>query len=145
MLVHLAGIFFVLLTLYTLFRKKINKNKLPGYAYLSAGAFIGFLTGAVSVSGPPLALFLNRANVSNRKFREIFAAFSVVTAIIAIIGYYHAGMVTLETIKTALFFTPILLTGTILGKRLNAVMSINSFQGTNIILTLIASILLILN
>jgi uncharacterized membrane protein YfcA len=145
MLVHFAGAFFILLTIYSLSKKKSTQKELPSYAYLSAGAFIGFLTGAVSVSGPPLALFLNRANVSNRKFREIFAAFSVVTAMIAIIGYSYAGMITTQTIKTSLFFTPILLAGTIIGKKLNSVMSINSFQSTNIVLTVLASILLIIN
>ncbi len=58
-------------------------------AYFVAGAFIGFLTGAVSVSGPPLALFLNRAKLSNRKFREIFAAISIVSAIVAIWVFFQ--------------------------------------------------------
>lgn len=144
MLAKLSGVFFIALTFYSI--KTKNKNKsLPSRHFLSAGAFIGFLTGAVSVSGPPLALFLNKAKVSNRKFREIFAAFSVVTAVIAILGYFQAGMVTEQTIKTSFLFTPILLTGTIVGKRLNSIMSIKSFQSTNIALTLIASILLIFN
>lgn len=143
-LVKLSGIFFIGLTFYSI-RKRNKNTSLPSHNYFFAGAFIGFLTGAVSVSGPPLALFLNRAKVSNRKFREIFAAFSVVTAVIAILGYYQAGMVTEQTIKTSFIFAPILLTGTIVGKRLNSIMSINSFQSTNIVLTLIASILLIFN
>ena len=113
-------------------------------SYLSAGAFIGFLTGAVSVSGPPLALFLNKANISNRKFREIFAAFSVITAIIATFGYYQAGMITMHTLKTSLIFVPILLTGTIVGKKLNTIISIEKFQTINIVLTLIASIMMII-
>jgi len=114
-------------------------------AYLYAGAFIGFITGAVSVSGPPLALFLNRANISNRKFREIFAAFSVITAIIAVIGYYQAGIISLQTLKTSAIFIPILLTGTIIGKKLNTIVSIEIFQTINIILTLIASIMLVVH
>lgn len=114
-------------------------------AYLFAGTFIGFLTGAVSVSGPPLALFLNRANVSNRKFREIFAAFSVVTAIIAIYGYFQAGMITATTLKMSLIFAPILLSGTIIGKKLNTIMSVQRFQTINIVLTLLASVLMIFN
>ncbi|WP_159102794.1 sulfite exporter TauE/SafE family protein [Marinilabilia salmonicolor] len=140
----LSGLFFIALTIYSKFSRRKN-SPLPSRHYLFAGAFIGFLTGAVSVSGPPLALFLNRAKVSNRKFREIFAAFSVVTAVIAIAGYYQTGMISTETLKISLLFTPILLTGTIVGKKLNTKMSVSSFQRTNIVLTLIASLLLIVN
>lgn len=142
-LIRISGILFILLTIYSLVRKNPNDSIMRDRAYLSAGAFIGFLTGAISVSGPPLALFLNKANVSNRKFREIFAAFSIITAIIAILGYYAAGMMTLQTLEISAIFVPILLIGTIFGKKLNTVIPIEKFQIINIVLTLIASIILV--
>jgi uncharacterized membrane protein YfcA len=142
-LIRFSGILFIVLTIYSVAKKMPRKTTMGDGSYLSAGAFIGFLTGAVSVSGPPLALFLNKANISNRKFREIFAAFSVITAIIAIFGYYQAGMITLLTLKTSLIFVPILLTGTIVGKKLNTIVSVEKFQAINIVLTLIASIMMI--
>lgn len=144
LLIHISGVIFLILVLYTIIQKKPKANKqLKQKSYLIAGGLIGFLTGAISVSGPPLAIFLNRANVSNRKFREIFAAFSLVTAFVAIIGYYHAEILTKQTMITSLYFAPILLGGTILGKKLNSWMSIKSFQTINIILTAISSLLLI--
>ena len=143
-LIRLSGILFIVLTIYSLVRKIPKQITMCDSSYLSAGAFIGFLTGALSVSGPPLALFLNKVNISNRKFREIFAAFSVITAIIAIFGYYQAGMITMHTLKTSLIFVPILLTGTIVGKKLNTIISIEKFQTINIVLTLIASIIMII-
>jgi len=121
-----------------------KKATMRDSAYLSAGAFIGFLTGAVSVSGPPLSLFLNKADISNSKFREIFASFSVITAIIAVFGYYQTGMITMYTLKSSLIFIPILLTGTIVGKKFNTILSIEKFQTINIVLTLIASIMMII-
>lgn len=144
-LVRLSGILFIVLTIYSLVRKMPENRNMQNRAYLYAGAFIGFLTGAVSVSGPPLALFLNRANISNRKFREIFAAFSVVTSVIAIFGYSQTDMITLQTLKTSLIFVPILLAGTVFGKKLNTVMPIKRFKTINIVLTLIASIMLIIH
>lgn len=143
-LIHISGIFFIVLTLLSFLNKKSDKINLPSYSYPLAGAIIGLITGTISVSGPPLALFLNRAKVTNREFREIFAAFSVVTAIIACIGYIHAGMLTLETLKTALIFTPILLLGTIVGKYFNSRISTHRFQFINIALTLISCVLLLL-
>lgn len=143
-LIRLSGILFIVLTIYSLVRKMPKQTTMCDSSYLSAGAFIGFLTGAVSVSGPPLALFLNKTNISNRKFREIFAAFSVITAIIATFGYYQAGMINLHTLKTSLIFAPVLLTGTVVGKKLNTIISIEKFQTINIVLTLIASIMMII-
>lgn len=144
-LIRFSGIIFIVLTLYSLIGKMQKNKTLRNRAYLFAGAFIGFITGAVSISGPPLALFLNRANISNRKFREIFAAFSVTTSIVAVVGYYQAGMITLQTLKTSVILIPILLTGTIVGKKLNTIISIEMFQTINIVLTLIASLMLVAN
>ena len=143
MLIHLSGMFFIAITLLSLRKNKSKDVKLPNYIYIIAGTFIGFLTGAISVSGPPLALFLNRAHVSNRKFREIFAWFSVITATIAIFSYYQLGLLTKHTVTTSLLIIPILLTGTIVGKKLNTGMSVGRFQTINIVLTLVSSILLI--
>jgi len=143
-LLRISGIIFIVLTIFPLVRKMPKKTTMCDSSYLSAGAFIGFLTGAISVSGPPLALFLNKANISNSKFREIFASFSVITAIIAVFGYYQANMITINTLKTSLIFIPILLTGTIVGKKLNTIIPIEKFQAFNIVLTLIASFMMII-
>ncbi len=144
-LVHFAGIFFMVLIILSLLRHKIKKIDLPHYSYIIVGAVIGFITGTISVSGPPLALFLNRAKVSNREFREIFAWFSVVTACVAITGYFHTGMLTPQVIKTSLLFIPILLIGSLIGKRLNTIIPIQRFRGLNITLAIISSLLLILS
>ncbi len=145
LLVHLSGLLFLLLTLFSLRKRKPRQRELPNHVYLWAGSLVGFITGAVSVSGPPLALFLRSANVSNRKFREIFAWFSVITAVIAILGYAQAGLITAQTLKLSVVCTPILLAGTIVGKKLNSNLSLDRFQTINMVLTLIASILLIIN
>lgn len=144
LLVHLSGLLFLLLTLFSLRKRKPIQRELSNHVYLWAGSLVGFITGAVSVSGPPLALFLRSANVSNRKFREIFAWFSVITAVIAILGYAQAGLITAQTLKLSVVCTPILLAGTIVGKKLNSNLSLDRFQTINMVLTLIASILLII-
>lgn len=143
-LMHISGLFFIVIAVLSFLRNGKPNAKLPNYFYPIAGSIIGFITGLISVSGPPLALFLNRAKVNNQEFREIFAWFSVVTAIIAIVGYYHVEMLKLEMIKTSLIFTPILLLGSIIGKRINRNISSNRFQKINIVLTIISSAMLLL-
>ncbi len=142
LLIHIMGLFFMVLSVFSLINKSIP-IKLSKISYKLAGAVIGFLTGSISVSGPPLALFLNLANVNNQEFREIFSWFSVVTAAIAIAGYLHLGLVTENTLTMTLFFIPILLLGTIAGKRLNALLPSVLFKRVSIALTLISSIVLL--
>ncbi|PLX16273.1 MAG: hypothetical protein C0599_15675 [Salinivirgaceae bacterium] len=143
-LIHFAGFFFIGLTILSLFNRR-PKRAVALHTYPIVGSIIGLITGVISISGPPLALFLNRANVDNKKFREIFAWFSIVTATIAIIGYTQMGMFTNQVIKLSLMFIPILLVGSLVGKYLNEIISIQSFKAVNILLTLISCVLLLSN
>nr|WP_320119824.1 sulfite exporter TauE/SafE family protein [uncultured Marinifilum sp.] len=144
-LIHISGIVFIVLTILSLLNNKSEKTSLPILVYPLTGAIIGLITGIISISGPPLALFLNKARFSNDKFREIFAWFSIVTASVAIIAYFQIGLLTNQVFKLSLLFSPILLSGTILGKYLNRSISINSFRTVNIILTFISCLLLLYN
>ncbi len=142
-LIHFSGIFFIVLTILSLIKRKKESVAIPIYAYPLVGSIIGLITGTISISGPPLALFLNKAKVDNKKFREIFAWFSIVTATIAIIGYYQIGLLSNQVLKHSLLFTPILLAGTIIGKHLNSILPIKSFKTINILLTFISCFLLL--
>lgn len=144
LLVHVTGIAFIIITLLSLKPRSAALKKLSNLTYLIAGAVIGVITGSISVSGPPLALFLNKANVDKRAFREVFAWFSVVTATIAIVGYIPAGLLTMESLKQVSVFVPILLMGTIIGKRLNHLIPGNNFRLINIVITLLSSLMLVI-
>ena len=142
-LIHFSGIVFLILTILSLTNNKQKNITIPTFAYPFVGAIIGVITGTISISGPPLALFLNKAKVDNEKFREIFAWFSIITATIAIIGYSQIGLLTNQVLNLSLLFTPILLVGTIVGKRLNHILPIKSFRLVNILLTFISCLLLL--
>lgn len=144
-LIHFSGIVFIILTILSIIRNKTAKPTISIYAYPIVGAFIGIITGIISISGPPLVLFLNKAKVGKKKFREIFAWFSVVTATIAIIGYFKIGLLTNQVLKLSIIFLPILLAGTIIGKRINKTMPVKSFRTVNFILTLISCFLLLIS
>ena len=118
--------------------------KLSDRSYKIAGAFLGFLTGSISISGPPLALFLHSAKVDNQEFQEIFSWFSIVTAFIALVGYGVVGLLTLATCKMTLLFLPLLYLGSLLGKRLNYRFSPLSFKNKSVLITLLSSLSLLL-
>ena len=141
-LILIMSIFFIVLSTLTLIG--VNYSfKLSDMSYKLAGAFCGFLTGCISVSGPPLALFLNSAHVDNQEFREIFSWFSIVTSVIALAGYYILGMLTFKMLELTILILPILFLGSYFGKRLNKLMPSKLFQKISILMTLVASIFLL--
>lgn len=118
--------------------------KLTNRSYKIAGAFLGFLTGSISISGPPMALFLHSAKVDNQRFREIFSWFSIVTSIVALVGYFALGILTYKSIKMSLMFLPILYIGSFIGKRLNNLIPIVTFKKGILFITLFSSIFILL-
>ena len=142
LLIVLMSLFFILLSVFSLLGVRYS-NKLSNLSYKIAGAFLGFLTGSISISGPPLALFMHSAKVDKQQFREIFAWFSIVTATIALAGYAIIGLLNYQTLKMSLLFLPILFAGSYFGKRLNHIMSPSLFTKISILLTLLSSVLLL--
>ncbi|MBE9468036.1 MAG: sulfite exporter TauE/SafE family protein [Bacteroidetes bacterium] len=142
-LIRIMSIFFILLSVLSLLGIKYSV-KLHPIAYKIAGAFLGFLTGCISISGPPLALFLNSANVDNQEFREIFSWFSIVTSIVALFGYYFSGILTFQTFKMSALFLPILFVGSFIGKRINHRLPIPVFKKSILLITLASSLFLLI-
>ena len=144
-LIFVLSIFFIVLALISLLNfKKRKPLKLHEGYYKIAGSLLGVLTGATSINGPPLALFLNYSNVDNREFREIFAWFSIVTAVVTLAGYFFIGIFTLQSLRMVGSFFPILYLGSFVGKRLNTKMPVPMFQKLTVVLTLISSIVLLI-
>jgi len=142
-LITIMSIFFILLSVFSLLGIRYS-IRLSDWSYKIAGMFLGFLTGSISISGPPLALFLHSAKVDNQEFREIFSWFSIVTAFIALVGYGVVGLLTLATFKMALLFLPILYLGSFIGKRLNQCISPLLFKNISVFITLLSSLFLLL-
>jgi len=143
LLIQSMGIIFIIFSILS-FKKPKRQIKISKYIYPIAGAFIGLLTGSISVSGPALVLFLNKVKVSNLEFRKIFAWFAITTATIAIFGYWQVDLITKQSLNMTLMFAPILIVGSIIGKRLNGYLSQSTFKYITTVITLIASIMLLL-
>lgn len=141
-LLRILSVFFILLSVLSLVGLKYTV-KLSAVSCKIAGAFIGFLTGSISISGPPLALFLQASNVDNQEFREIFSWFSIATSIIALLGYGFSGLLTVQSFKMAALFLPILFVGSFMGKRINHRMPISVFKRSILWITLGSSVLLL--
>ncbi len=141
-LIHTISMIFIALTGLSFFVSKSPVNY-PGITYPLVGAVVGLLTGSTSVSGPPLALFLNSSKINNQEFREIFSWFNITTSLVAIIGYFIADLITTESLKLVLLFFPLLYIGSYFGKRLNSKIPSRTFKNSTLVLTLISCVILL--
>ena len=143
LLIVIVSIFLIILTVLSILGVQYP-IKITNRSYKIAGAFLGFLTGSISISGPPMALFLYSAKVDKQQFREIFSWFSIVTSIVALAGYVVLGILTIESLKMSLLFLPILFIGSFIGKKLNNLIPLIVFKKAILIITLFSSIFILL-
>lgn len=143
-LITIMSVFFILLSLFSLLGIKYS-IRLSNWSYRIVGMFLGFLTGSISISGPPLALFLHSAKVDNQEFREIFSWFSIITALIALFCYALLNLLSFATFKMTLLFLPLLYLGSFVGKRLNSCISPSLFKNISVLITLLSSLFLLVN
>lgn len=143
LLIVIVSIFLIILTALSILGVQYP-IKITNRSYKIAGAFLGFLTGSISISGPPMALFLYSAKVDKQQFREIFSWFSIVTSIVALAGYVVLGILTIESLKMSLLFLPILFIGSFIGKKLNNLIPLIVFKKAILIITLFSSVFILL-
>lgn len=143
LMVFILSIFLIVLSVLSILGVQYP-IKLTDRSYKIAGAFLGFLTGSISISGPPMALFLHSAKVDNQQFREIFSWFSIVTSIVALAGYLVLGILTFKSITMAGLFLPILFLGSFIGKKINHLIPHLVFKKAILIITLCSSVFILL-
>ena len=119
---------------------KMKHRKL---ATIRTGLLSGILAGSITISGPPITLFLNTLKISKEEFREIFAQFDLFTSTVALIGFSIAGLVTSRIVFLAVIFIPMIYLGTFLGKRINCLIPQPAFRKLNLFLSLVSCLLLI--
>ncbi len=143
LMIVILSIFLILLSILSVLGVEYPL-KLTTRSYKIAGAFLGFLTGSISISGPPMALFLHSAKVDNQQFREIFSWFSIATSVVALVGYILLDILTFKSFKMVLLFIPILYIGSFIGKRINHLIPDIVFKKAILIITLISSIFILI-
>jgi len=83
---------------------------------LPFGAGVGALYSLTTISGPPLALFLNNQGLARRQFRASLGFIRVFEAALTAAAYWYAGLFTRE----ALALTPLMIPGLVVGVPLGA-------------------------
>jgi uncharacterized membrane protein YfcA len=82
---------------------------------LHAGAALGTLYGATTVSGPPLALLFNNQGLSRDEFRAALSLFRIVESACTLLAYLALGLFTREAISLSGSLVPSVIVGLPLG------------------------------
>ena len=82
---------------------------------LPFGAGVGALYSLTTISGPPLALFLNNQGLAKREFRASLGFIRVAEAGLTAVAYWYAGLFTSEALRLTPVMVPSLLAGVPLG------------------------------
>jgi len=91
----------------------------PKWALYPIGIVGGFLGGSISISGPPVILFLTSQGVPKENFRANIATYFTFGSIFGIAGFAIAGILTREVLVYSASVVPALLVGTFVGMKLS--------------------------
>ncbi|HZX96921.1 MAG TPA: sulfite exporter TauE/SafE family protein [Myxococcales bacterium] len=75
-------------------------------AALPAGAALGALYGATTISGPPLALLLNNQGLSKEEFRAALSLFRIVESSFTLAAYLALGLIGRESLALSATLFP---------------------------------------
>jgi uncharacterized protein len=94
------------------FRRPLRAERRWGLPF---GAGVGALYSLTTISGPPLALFLNNQGLAKREFRASLGLIRVAEAAFTGAAYAYAGLFTRESLALTPLMVPSLLAGVPLG------------------------------
>lgn len=123
------------------FRINFKKEKI---SYIVTGLISGILNGSLSMSGPPIVLFLSNEGYNKNEFRANLALYSIVTNILTIFTYIISGLISQNTIKTSLVGIIPLIIGSYFGIFIAEKIENNHFKKLILILLIITGSITIL-
>lgn len=117
-------------------------NRIGAY-FMSA--ISGITSTLVHAGGPPLIIYFTAIGLPRTKFVATAAAFFAVMNIIKLMGVLSLGLLTIETVLTAIAFFPLALIGNWLGIKINESLDKKRFEKVMNYLLLILGLWLVAN
>ena len=114
--------------------------KSEGKALIPVGFASGILNGSVSMSGPPVILFLSNQRVGKVHFRANLVTYFFLLNIITFVIFYVTGVLTGEILILSIMLVPPLPVGIIIGEYLSQKVSEDWFRRIALILVMIAGL-----
>lgn len=139
-----VGILVSILALLMFFgiKYEVKNEKL---AFIPVGLCSGILNGSVSLSGPPVILFLTNLGVSKTKFRATLTSFFWILNIATVITLALKGVFTASIFKLTLSFLPALILGVLIGIRVARMIKEEHFKKMTIVLIFIMGVISVIS
>ncbi len=80
-------------------------------ASIPAGFISGLLNGSVTMSGPPLVIFLQNQGFGKDSFRANIAALFLANNLVTFVTFYLGGLFTVDSLKLSAMFLPAVAAG----------------------------------
>jgi uncharacterized membrane protein YfcA len=114
------GVVVILFALKILIWDREEVRKYVGKIWAPVSGIVGGCTGAMfGLNGPPMVLYLTHRPIDKQVFRATLYGLFFVDACYRCVWFSFNKLITLEVIKFALYLTPFLLVGLVLGSKLN--------------------------
>jgi uncharacterized membrane protein YfcA len=82
-------------------------------------SIVGFLCGlfgaAVSITGPPVALFYQNQSLNKKEFRGSMASYFLVLYLLSMVTFYISGVLTTDRIMQSIYLVPAMIIGLTVG------------------------------
>lgn len=130
------------LSFYFGYKVKINNEKI---AYVPVGFFSGLLNGSVSLSGPPVILFLTNQGVEKQDFRATLTAYFWILNIMTVITFLYKQLISSEVLKFTVYLIPALILGVLIGIKLGNRVKEETFKKLTTVLMILMGLLSIIS
>ena len=84
-------------------------------ALVPIGMLSGFLNGSISMSGPPVALFMSNQNEDKEVFRANLTIYATILNVFTITSFIVSGVLTSNVIAYSVWLIPAMIVGVLLG------------------------------
>ncbi|WP_018610241.1 sulfite exporter TauE/SafE family protein [Uliginosibacterium gangwonense] len=113
----------------------------PRLALLSVGALSGALNASISLSGPPVALFLNNQDTPKDRFRACITAYALILNLVTLASYQFNGLLTPAFFEQLKWLIPSMLLGTFIGGRCASYFSEACFKRSVLMMVILLAII----
>ncbi|MNN13317.1 Sulfite exporter TauE/SafE [compost metagenome] len=109
-----AGAFIALVAVFMLMGKTypVRNEKL---AFVSVGLASGLLNGSISLSGPPVALFLSNQGTDKQTFRANLTVYALILNVFTISTFLYNGLLNRAVASALSWMIPAMIVGVVLG------------------------------
>ncbi len=126
----------IIITVIIMFKGIKVKFKNIKFTFGVVGFLSGLLNGSISMSGPPVVLFLSNQEFDKNSFRANLTIYALILNIITIIVFLISGLINEDVTRSFLTYLPALISGTIIGIIISG--KIREVEFKRIVLLLIA-------